>query len=190
MAYSADSFTALEVPTLAKMNKLWSNDASFNDGTGIANNAILTRHILTSNVTTPKVKLSTIDYEDAGAASNFSVTATTMTDVSGISTTYTSGATAERLILFMQFMATSTSSYGFYFTLNVNGVDGKLAYTTIINAKWDTITKMYIFDIPASTTVTIKPRAYTQSGGNISWGRDNTNGGFRTKITGVAMSNA
>lgn len=45
MAYSADSFTALEVPTLAKMNKLWSNDASFNDGTGIANNAIIARHI-------------------------------------------------------------------------------------------------------------------------------------------------
>lgn len=37
MAYSADSFTAGEQPTTAKWNKLWSNDASFNDGTGIAN---------------------------------------------------------------------------------------------------------------------------------------------------------
>lgn len=59
MAYSADSFTALEIPTLAKMNKLWSNDASFNDGTGIANNAILTRHILDANVTSPKLAVGT-----------------------------------------------------------------------------------------------------------------------------------
>ena len=37
MAYSADSFSAGEQPTTAKWNKLWTNDASFNDGTGIAN---------------------------------------------------------------------------------------------------------------------------------------------------------
>jgi hypothetical protein len=36
MSYSADSFSAGEQPTTAKWNKLWSNDASFNDGTGIA----------------------------------------------------------------------------------------------------------------------------------------------------------
>ena len=36
MAYSADSFVADEQPTTAKWNKLWNNDASFNDGSGIA----------------------------------------------------------------------------------------------------------------------------------------------------------
>lgn len=35
MAYSADTFVADEQPTTAKWNKLWTNDASFNDGTGI-----------------------------------------------------------------------------------------------------------------------------------------------------------
>lgn len=45
MAYSADSFVADEQPTTAKWNKLWSNDAAFNDGTGIANNAITASHI-------------------------------------------------------------------------------------------------------------------------------------------------
>ena len=40
MAYSADTFVADEQPTTAKWNKLWANDASFNDGTGIASNAI------------------------------------------------------------------------------------------------------------------------------------------------------
>lgn len=36
MAYSADSFVADEQPTTAKWNKLWTNDAAFNDGSGIA----------------------------------------------------------------------------------------------------------------------------------------------------------
>ncbi len=45
MSYSADTFVADEQPTTAKWNKLWSNDASFNDGTGIADNAILNRHV-------------------------------------------------------------------------------------------------------------------------------------------------
>lgn len=40
MAYSADSFVADEQPTTAKWNKLWNNDASFNDGTGLGDNTI------------------------------------------------------------------------------------------------------------------------------------------------------
>lgn len=45
MAYSADSFVADEVPTTAKWNKLWTNDAAFNDGTGIATGAITSAKI-------------------------------------------------------------------------------------------------------------------------------------------------
>ena len=44
MAYSADTFVADEQPTTAKWNKLWTNDASFNDGTGILADAILATH--------------------------------------------------------------------------------------------------------------------------------------------------
>lgn len=47
MAYSADTFVADEVPTTAKWNKLWSNDASMHDGTGIDDDVILERHINT-----------------------------------------------------------------------------------------------------------------------------------------------
>lgn len=50
MAYSADSFVADEQPTTAKWNKLWSNDASFNDGTGIANNAIAAPSLATNAI--------------------------------------------------------------------------------------------------------------------------------------------
>lgn len=47
MGYSADSFTAGEQPTTAKWNKLWTNDASFNDGTGIANSVITANKLAT-----------------------------------------------------------------------------------------------------------------------------------------------
>jgi len=43
--YSPDSFTALEIPTLAKMNKLWTNDASMNDGNGIGTGVIGNRQV-------------------------------------------------------------------------------------------------------------------------------------------------
>lgn len=55
MAYSADTFVADEQPTTAKWNKLWSNDASFNDGTGIGDNAILNRHVSADNLYASKV---------------------------------------------------------------------------------------------------------------------------------------
>lgn len=40
MGYLAQTFIAGEQPTTAKWNILWSNDASFNDGTGIGNATI------------------------------------------------------------------------------------------------------------------------------------------------------
>ena len=50
MAYSADTFVADEQPTTAKWNKLWSNDASFNDGTGIADAALIARHYSSASI--------------------------------------------------------------------------------------------------------------------------------------------
>lgn len=47
MAYSADSFVADEQPTTAKWNKLWSNDAAFNDGSGFADGIVLPKHLIT-----------------------------------------------------------------------------------------------------------------------------------------------
>lgn len=55
MGYVAWSVVFGEQPTAAKWNILGENDASFNDGTGIADDAILTRHILAANITSPKL---------------------------------------------------------------------------------------------------------------------------------------
>jgi len=43
--YTSWSVTALEVPNATKWNILGSNDSSFNDGTGIADDSILARHM-------------------------------------------------------------------------------------------------------------------------------------------------
>lgn len=59
MAYSADTFTAGEQPTTAKWNKLWANDAAFNDGTGIADSAIVGSKIATYRVPTRAVSTNT-----------------------------------------------------------------------------------------------------------------------------------
>lgn len=55
MSYSADSFVADEIPTTAKWNKLWNNDASFNDGTGIGANAILNTAIKSGELYASKI---------------------------------------------------------------------------------------------------------------------------------------
>lgn len=40
MSYTAGSFTFGEQPSASKWNQLWANDASFNDGTGIASGVL------------------------------------------------------------------------------------------------------------------------------------------------------
>ena len=72
MAYSADSFVADEVPTTAKWNKLWSNDASFNDGTGIGKVLTPALHLLYGLVRSRK----------GGSASSWATSGTTDYDVS------------------------------------------------------------------------------------------------------------
>jgi hypothetical protein len=56
--YTPWSVTAGEVPTTAKWNILGDNDESFNDGTGIADNAIITRHLNAASVTNAKTNFT------------------------------------------------------------------------------------------------------------------------------------
>lgn len=55
MAYAAWSVVAGEQPTAAKWNILGTNDASFNDGTGIGTGAIVTAALGTASVTASKL---------------------------------------------------------------------------------------------------------------------------------------
>ena len=89
MAYSADTFVADEQPTTAKWNKLWSNDASFNDGTGIADNAIINRHMNDDSVTGDNLSLDSTEYQLASA---FTTSSTSYVD-SGIKVTLAAAGT-------------------------------------------------------------------------------------------------
>lgn len=73
MAYSADTFVADEQPTTAKWNKLWSNDASFNDGTGIADNAILNRHLSSAIVKAAELQYGQVYRRQGGSSTDPSV---------------------------------------------------------------------------------------------------------------------
>lgn len=69
MSYSADTFVADEQPTTAKWNKLWSNDASFNDGSGLNNisNAITanaSNHLVLTPGTNKLVKIGVLRQDD------------------------------------------------------------------------------------------------------------------------------
>ena len=59
MAYSAQTFVAGEQPTAAKWNLLWSNDASFNDGTGIGSGVITASKLASTAITSAVVDWST-----------------------------------------------------------------------------------------------------------------------------------
>lgn len=90
MSYSADTFVADEQPTTAKWNKLWSNDASFNDGTGIADNAILQRHLSSNIVGVDEIATGAIllGY-DTKTDANFTTSSTSSVQVTGLSVTVT-----------------------------------------------------------------------------------------------------
>lgn len=93
MAYVAWSVVFGEQPTAAKWNILGTNDASFHDGTGIDDDAILTRHVLDANITTNKLSTSAINLGYAETTSNqAALTSATPVDLTGLSTTITAPA--------------------------------------------------------------------------------------------------
>lgn len=68
MAYSAWSVVFGEVPTDSKWNILGTNDDSFNDGTGIADDAIVKRHFDDDQIDTAQLTSAMIDYKELGRA--------------------------------------------------------------------------------------------------------------------------
>lgn len=114
MAYSADTFVADEQPTTAKWNKLWSNDASFNDGTGIGDNAIDSRHYVDNSIdpehlATNAIFLGTSTKTD----SNFTTSSATPVQVTGATLTVTVPSGGRAVIIFFngRSMYSSTTNF-------------------------------------------------------------------------------
>ncbi|MFA5937324.1 MAG: hypothetical protein WC822_05640 [Candidatus Paceibacterota bacterium] len=83
MAYQSWSVVFGEQPSASKWNILGTNDASFNDGSGIADDAIINRHLADDSVTGNNLSLTQQAYE---LASSFATSSTTYVD-SGIKVT-------------------------------------------------------------------------------------------------------
>lgn len=64
MSYTAWSVVFGEVPSETKWNILGANDDSFNDGTGIADDAIVQRHFADNQIDTPQLTSALIDFKE------------------------------------------------------------------------------------------------------------------------------
>ena len=154
MAYTAWSVVFGEQPTAAKWNQLGANDAGFKDGTNIDSLAILTRHLADLNVTTRKM-LPTFQSAVAGAgASRQSIVGATTANLTGMSISYTSGATVERLFIQGEFICQAGSA-GAQPIIRVNGsAIGRSGYIDTTSGYVKALPTA-VYDIAANTSITI-----------------------------------
>lgn len=114
MAYSADSFVADEQPTTAKWNKLWSNDASFNDGTGIGTDAVQPASIAAGVIRQYQTATTT--------TTNQTNSTSTYADITGASVTLTNVEVASLLLIFLHVgtVSNDTSGGDVHIALNID----------------------------------------------------------------------
>lgn len=168
--HAGQTFTFGEQPSATKWQYVWDNDYALADGTGISNDAILTRHILDANITTRKLKPSTINFTDAGG-SNFTTTSGSYVDITGMTTTYNSGPTAERLFVWLEGMTLNSTVASGEVILNINGVAETNVAEYKDDATWDRMSYLVVRDIPASTAVVIKAQGRNSGGATLTWHR-------------------
>lgn len=156
MGYTAGSFTAGQQPTTAQWNVLWSNDASFNDGTGIANGAITASKLATGATT-------------ASVATNENTTSTSYTDLATATdtVTVTIGANGLALVIITAEFFNSTSGNMFVSfvasganTIAASDTNGLLA-GTLTQASWS---KVLTGLSAGSTTFKLKYRVSAGTG--------------------------
>lgn len=127
MGYTAGSFTAGQQPTTAQWNVLWSNDSSFNDGTGIANNAINAAHLATNAITLGYAQITT----------NFTTTSSSATQITGITSAVTipAGGRKVRIRVYMPQVNNSVGGNGVTMQIWDGTVgSGTVLQTSIITA--------------------------------------------------------
>ena len=82
MAYVAWNVTFGEQPSAAKWNILGTNDASFNDGSGIGNDAITTAKVIDDAITDPKLIYGKVKNRQGGSATSWGASGANTYDVS------------------------------------------------------------------------------------------------------------
>lgn len=111
MAYTSWSVVFGEQPSAAKWNILGTNDASFNDGTGIADQKILSRHLA------PTVILES-------ATADVTINSSSSFDITGATSTFTPAIASYAMVRgYVDLRAATTANDVFAINLDVDGVN-------------------------------------------------------------------
>lgn len=161
MAYSADSFVFGEQPSAAKWNKLWSNDASFNDGTGIGTNAIAAASLKTNAITLGYAQIT----------SSFVHGSLTVTDITGLSAAVTIPAGGRRVKVTVWGSSWSNTSGSNAVTLYLTDGSNTVLANSRVNAPNNEATPLapVIFsEVPSAGSKTYKARIANDIATNVS----------------------
>ena len=143
MAYQSWSVVFGEQPSAAKWNILGTNDASFNDGTGIASEAILSRHLA------PTVIVES-------ATGDLSLSSGTAADVPGCSVSVTPAIASYAMVwAFVYGLTSGTADDVFQVVLDVDGVDQNQ------RATWETVTGGGQWSVSQGWLVSLSAAAHT-----------------------------
>lgn len=154
--YTAITFVADELLTSTKMNQMAANDASFNNGNGFEDAILLTRHFANLQVLTKHMKPTFAKYDTGNGGSRQTITGATTAALGGLSQSYTSGPTAERLFILAECIVQLTSPGAQLFIAVGGTAVGKSSYGDTTGGYFKHIAYAY-YDIAANTTVTIAP---------------------------------
>lgn len=172
MGYSADSFTAGEQPTTAKWNKLWTNDASFNDGTGIGTNAIAAASLATNAITLGYAQITT----------TFTSSSTSIFDVTGLSVTVTipAGSRNVKITAHFPYIIHSASGPTLDMVIDKGGTVLGMTSTNGVGAGARRASDVIAYDpAPSAGSVTYKVRANPNGAiGNFDIGAGTTTPAF------------
>lgn len=170
MAYQAWSVVFGEQPSASKWNILGTNDASFNDGSGIADDAILARHILAGAVGGTELSTSALLLGSASRTSNTSTASTSFVDTASLTSTVTVPAGGRSVLVLLEAdrWACSTTGVGIYAEIQCDGVTiGTFTLTAHNTANGALPLSFFALNTPASGSRTYKMR-YKTDGGTLT----------------------
>lgn len=173
--------------TLAK--KTLSGDLTMDkDGlTAIGALKVLTAMLNTSAATTPKLKPSVLDSAFTPQGANFTTTSTSYVDITGMSFTYTPGATNEKLLLWLYCVMSNSGNNNTFCALNVAGTAQDPAAYTSATTNLGMMVGPIIYNIAGgagSTTFKLQAKVAAGTGTFIT----NTAALIPT-VRGIAISN-
>jgi hypothetical protein len=177
--HAGQTFTFGEQPSATKWQYLWDNDYALADGTGISNDAIITRHILDGQVTAAKIANRTRRamfsiQGDGGTATNSKIEGTPEVSFAGtvadygrghvcVPQDYVSGTTAQ-IVLHVR-TTNSQSRTGTHF-IGARGPSGAWSSWNVVTAGANP-SFAFTTDMKEQTLATTIPAANLAAGGTV-----------------------